>query len=164
VIDFIILIPLGIGGWLGFKKGILGEIVDLLHFIVAFAISFKLIGFIIKIGQNYFRLNPALESQFVFILAIGITLILLYTVGQRFETNINYDVPGNWDNIVGAVFGVIKYAIAISFFFWFITPFGTMSAKLTDSAAVFPIVRTLAPRLVGGTSYQDLSKAIQEAM
>jgi len=155
---------MGWWGYIGYKNGILKEIVDILHFAVAFALSFKLVGFIYTAVSDYFILNRNIESEIVFFLSFSIALVLLQTVGKRFSTSVEYDFPGQWDNIVGAIFGAIKIAFAVSFFLWIVAAFGVFKPLLTDSASLYPIVKSLAPKAVGGETDNDVSEAIRQAM
>lgn len=159
-----IILPLALGGYNGYRNGILTEIVGLLHFSVAFIISFKLVGITLSFIRNYFSFHQNQYPQLAFALAIILTMILMQTVGSRFKTEVDYDFPGNWDNIAGAVFGVLKFCFALSFFFWFITSFGEMKEKLTKGAIIFPVVESIGPQMVGGKNKQDLSKAIEKAL
>jgi membrane protein required for colicin V production len=164
IIDIVLLIPIIWGAYEGFKKGILSEIVGVLHFSIAFAIAFKLIGFTIKVVDDYFLPNPNFYPQIAFALAIFAALLLMNKVGSRFKTEVDFDFPGNWDNIVGAIFGVLKYCFMLSFLVWFITSFGTMRPTLTDKAFVYPVIESLGPTSVGGKTKQDLSDAIKKAL
>lgn len=165
ILDLFVLIPLLWGGYQGYMKGLLSEVVSILHFGIAFAVSFKIVGLIFKLIRDYaFAFNAGLYPSLAFACSVLGALALLTTAGRYLKTEIDYDFPGAWDNIIGAGFGVIKYAIVLSFFFWFITGFGSLQPALIQDSFTYSIVESIAYKLVGVETRQDLSDAITRAL
>lgn len=166
ILDLIILIPLLWGGYQGYTKGLLSEVVSILHFGIAFIISFKLVGLLFRkvLEQYVFQFNPNFIAELAFACSVIGALALLTTAGRYLKTEIDYDFPGAWDNIIGAGFGVVKYAIVLSFFFWFIDAFGSLRTNLTGDSYTYSIVQNIAFKIVGVTDDDALSRAIGEAL
>lgn len=167
IFTIIMLAPLAWGAYQGYAAGLLSEIVGILHFAIAFAISFKVMGLVINLVQIYiFNFNPNLFAQVAFGCAVGGAFGLLATLGKYLKTEIEYDFPGAWDNIIGAVVGFLKYAVALSFFFWFIHGFGSIQPDLKVSFAkmIYDTIEQFAFQLVGATNYDEISAAIKEAL
>lgn len=163
ILDLLILIPLILGAYRGYVSGLLSEVVGVLHFLLAFIVSFKIIGIILKLISAYlFVFNPMLMAQVAFAAATGATFALLMSLGQYLQTEIKYDFPGAWDNIIGAIFGMIKTVVAISFFIWFMSIFGAPKQEQRDSAKLYVIIEIVAPQIVGVKNGQELSRAIRD--
>lgn len=166
MIDVIFIIPLLWGAYQGYKKGILSEVIGVIYFAVSFAVSFKLIGFAYKFLKDgaWFQFIEPLEAHIIFGVAVGVTMILLVKVGVKFKTEVEYDFPGQWDNIVGAFFGLIKWAFAMSFVWWFISGFAQIPQKTKDSAFLFPYIELMAAQSIGGEDSRDIAKVIKDNM
>lgn len=166
MVDIIILLPLLWGAYSGYRRGLLSEIVSLLHFIIAFVICFKIIGFIFRLTSQYlFVFHQDTLAQLALASSFVATILLLNTVVSKYlKTEIEFDFPGAWDNIIGAIFGMAKFAVLVSFLFWFSTAFGTMRPKLTDKAMAYPVIESIAPKLLGVNNAKELNAVIRDAL
>lgn len=166
MIDIIFILPIAWGGYLGYKKGILSEVIGVIYFSVSFAVSFKLFGAAYKFLKDgeWFQFIEPLEAHIIFGISVGLTMVLLGTVGAKFKTEVEYDFPGQWDNIVGIVFGMIKMAFAMSFIWWFISGFAQIPTKTRDSAFLFHWIEPIAAQSIGGEDGRDVAKVIKDNM
>jgi|GEM_PF-2439997 membrane protein required for colicin V production len=150
IFNLLIFMPLGWGAYKGYEAGLLSEIVGILHFAIAFAISFKITGFIIKlVNNNIFNFSDGLLAPVAFCCAVAGALALLNTLGKYMKTEIEYDFPGAWDNIIGAVVGLIKYAIILSFFFWFLSGFGKVTEDLKGNSVLYSTIEHITYKMMG---------------
>lgn len=163
LLDIMIAIPLGWGFYRGFSKGILAELVGTIHFAIAFAISFYIVGIVFGLAHgNIFKFDKAIFAKVVFACAVGGAFALLSTAGKYLKTEIEFDFPGSWDNIIGGIFGVVKFAIILSFFFWFIDGFGDLNKEFQGSSRLYPIVNNIAGQLLGAETPEQLDDRIIE--
>ncbi|MCS6820697.1 MAG: CvpA family protein [Microscillaceae bacterium] len=169
ILDLLLLVPIAFGGYQGYKQGLLAQVVSLLHFVLAFMICFKAVGFLLRLINLYiFFFNEVMFPYIGFLLAIVATFVLLDKVGKHFKTEVDYDIPGKWDNIIGAVLGTLRYAFAASFILWFIEGFGTI--RLNDGegwqkkGVINPIVKSIALKVSGSQTQDQLARKIREAL
>ena len=152
LLDIMIFLPVAWGGWQGYARGILAEIVVTIHFAIAFAISFYLVGILFAVThENVLEFNEDVLAKVTFACSVGGAFALLNTAGKYLKTEIEFDFPGAWDNLVGALFGVIKYAIVLSFFFWFIEGFGEIDGNFKSKSFFYDTVRGVSGQLLGTT-------------
>jgi uncharacterized membrane protein required for colicin V production len=162
VLDILTLIIVGLGGYLGYTRGILQEIVGLFQFIIAFLISFKLIAVIFQILHLYlFQFHTELMPAILFACTIGATFALLATLGKYLKSEIEYDLPGAWDNIAGGIFGALKYAVNLSFFYWFTMAFGQIAPAYKAESSSYFVVEKVAYTLTGVPDRNGLDGAIR---
>ncbi|WP_026998905.1 CvpA family protein [Eisenibacter elegans] len=165
ILDIVLLFPFAWGAYQGYKNGIIQEIINFLHFMIAFVLCFKVSGIVLKfIDNNYFNFHDNTFAQVAFFFSLGLTIIALKQIGSHFKTETDYDLPGQWDNIVGAIFGLIKYAFIISFALWFLSAFGVMRDDLSRNGFVHVMVEKIGIYAVGGKNKQDISFAILQAL
>ena len=161
IVDLLLIAPLIWGAYKGYVNGILSEIVGILHFAIAFAISFYIISLVIGITHGYlFEFRPEVMAQAIFLISFALSMILLTTAGKYLKTEIEYDFPGAWDNVIGAISGAIKYAVLISFFFWFLTAFGGPKELITNSNT-YPYLKSVAHQIMGVKTDRELNEKIR---
>lgn len=165
IIDILILIPIGWAGYKGYTNGLLQELVAILHFVVAFLFSFKFVGFIFKILNTYlFVFELKHYPEVVMACSTVTSLVLLMTLGKYLKTEIEFDFPGAWDNIIGGIFGAIKFFVVLSFFIWFIDAFGDLKIEVISKSYLYGFVQSIAFTLIGVQNDQQLSDAIIRLM
>jgi membrane protein required for colicin V production len=162
ILDILTLLLVGAGGFLGYRNGLLGELVDLLHFIIAFFISFYIISLLFRLLDIYlFQFDTNLLPSIVFACSCGATFALLATLGKFLKTEIEYDFPGAWDNIIGGIFGVLKYTIVLSFFYWFIMAYGKIHEGYKIESMTYLSIEKVAYTLTGVNDKTGLDTAIR---
>jgi membrane protein required for colicin V production len=164
-LDFLIILVLAFGAYKGYSKGILSELVGFFHFAIAFLLCFKILGIIFNIIRNYvFNFNETVYPEFAFACIVGASFALLASLGKYLKTEIEYDFPGAWDNIIGAAFGLVKMAVVLSFFFWFTSGFGSFTINIKKDSALFPVIENISFTMLGVKNDADLSTAITNAL
>ncbi|MCB9195384.1 MAG: CvpA family protein [Flavobacteriales bacterium] len=112
-IDIIILIPLLWAGYRGFTKGVIIEIVGILAFVLGIWGAIYFSDFIADFVTD--NINKKYEPVISFtILFIGI-VILVFVLGKMLEKVINLAQLKLANKIAGAVFGVSKILLILSF-------------------------------------------------
>lgn len=113
-LDILIIIPLIIGGWRGFKKGFIIEIFTLLAMLVGIyaGIHFS------DLMANVLRENLGLTSEYLPAIAFTVTLLLVgamvYFAGKLIEKAVKVVALGTVNKIAGLVFGLIKVWFILS--------------------------------------------------
>jgi membrane protein required for colicin V production len=164
ILDILVLAALGWGAYNGYRSGLLSEVVTLLHFLIAFGLSFLIIRFLFNIIGSYFFNFNDIFPHLAFACTLGAAAAILSTAGKYLKTEIEYDFPGAWDNITGAIFGVLKYAVLLSFFFWLCTGLGSFNQTLVTDSITFKVIEPIAHTITGTKNSQDLSMFMRNAL
>lgn len=148
VIDIVILVFFGIGAYSGFKKGFILETISLAAFFIAIIVGIKLLNigvdFISQYIDGYDHILPVIVFTLLF---IGI-IILLNWIGKLLKKVLDMTLFGSIDDIVGAVLGIVKWALVISIFFWVFNSFGgKFSSEVTAESFLYEPVSSFAPSL-----------------
>lgn len=162
LLDFIILAFLGWGGYSGYNKGLIEAVVGMLHFVIAFLICFTLVGLVISLmNKHIFIFQNDIYPEFIFATSIIASNYLLGFLEQYVKTEIEYDLPGIWDNVVGGIFGAIKHSLILSFCFWFLTGVGSFQPNLTKNSYMYGIVENIALVVSNSKSQAELDAKIK---
>lgn len=152
--DLLILLVLAIGGYFGYRKGFLIEIISILAFVIATMTAFKLLHTTINFFKNHFdsgSMAPAVAFITVF---VGV-FFLIFTLGKFLTNMLRYTLFGSVDKFAGAVVGVVKYAFAISVIFWLLHAAGLDKIYLaqTKGAIIYPYILEFARTFISWVSY-----------
>lgn len=142
--DIIILIILAVGGFSGFKKGLIVEIISILAFILAIIGGFKLLHigmeYLSKAYDGFGSLLPFIAFIVIFVLI----LLLVNIVGKILKKIIDWTPLGVLDNFAGALIGIAKWALGISIILWVMSglhigfpEFATRNSKIMPYIADF---------------------------
>lgn len=148
-LDILLLIPLLFGAYLGYKKGLLLEIVSLVALIVAIIGAFKLLDFGMDLLQPYFEnWEQALPIISFILLFVGI-LLLVNLVGKIVKKILDMTLLGGLDNFAGSVIGLLKWAFGVSLVLWLGESIEiSISADMAEGTYIYPIVASIAPFVV----------------
>jgi len=168
-LDFIFILPLIWGAYSGWKDGVLDDIVVAIHFLIAFALSFKILSvafyylnaFIFTFSANG-STGVSSFSVMLFATSVGATFILLGVSNQYLKTHIEYDFEGAWDNISGSIFGVIKYILVSSFIVWFLQGFGEFNKDMRSKSYLFAYIEKASYTIIGVKDARQMSDVILE--
>ncbi len=160
-LDIILLIPLFFGAYLGFKKGLLLEIVSLVAFFLAIIGAFKLVSW----GEEFLRpYLPNWEQALPivsFILLFVAILIIVNMIGKITKKVLDMTLLGGLDNFAGAVLGLLKWTFGVSLVLWFAQSMNIgVTAESAEGTYIYPIVASTAPFVV--ESFSQYLPFIQE--
>ena len=145
-LDIILIIILLFGAYRGFQKGLVVELFGLLAFILAIFVGVIMMEvgteFLQKFINGYEKLLPYLAFLLIFILVV-LTMKLLAWLLKK---GLNLTPLGAVDNLAGAILGILKWSLGISFMFWIFSIFGLdFPSSATSDTFLYPIVASLAP-------------------
>ncbi|MFC2124950.1 CvpA family protein [Bacteroidota bacterium] len=145
-LDIILLIPLLFGGYLGYKKGLILELIGILALILAIIGSFKLLNETIRFLSGYF---PEYSNMVPFIAFLGLFIIILVLVsllGRFLKKIIDLTILGSVDNLLGAILGVFKWAFLMSVILWLFSQINvSVPADLAEGSFLYEKIESLAP-------------------
>ncbi len=145
-LDLILLIPLLLGAYLGFKRGLLLELFGIIALVLAILGAFKLL----HEGIEFLNQHIPEYSNFVpFIAFIGIfvgILIIVNLLGLLLKRLIDFTILGAFDNLSGAILGIFKWAFLISIILWLTERIHiTIPDNLTENSYLYPYIIDFAP-------------------
>jgi membrane protein required for colicin V production len=154
------------GGYAGYKKGLLVEILTFLAFIIAIISAFKLTHLVVSlISKNPGVQNPTLP-YIAFLLIFILVFIGIYLLSKFLKRILDFTLLGMFDSWAGALLGCCKMAFGISLFLWL-----TFTAKiqfpkdLISDSVIYPPLIPFAPNVVRWVShvipFQDIFPLIK---
>lgn len=147
-LDIILIIPLVFGAVMGFRKGLLLEIIGILAFVLAIIGGFKLM----EIGISY--LQEHIEGMdhllpFISFLVIFLAIILLVNMlGKLLKKAVDLTLLGGLDKFAGAIVGIAKWAIGLSIILWLTSNFGVELPGQDQELVLYPYLVKLGPNII----------------
>jgi len=151
-IDIILLLLLITGAIRGFLKGFIFEIAVLgslfLGMYTGFHFAYLIQPWLLKIG----KMNPATVSYVSFFVIFLVVAVGIFFLAKLFTGLVNIAALGIFNKILGAIFGLLKYAFIISIVLYFFNQLDAkhhyLSAdKKAESHVYYPVLK-LAPALL----------------
>lgn len=153
--DLLLLVPIAMGAFNGYKRGLLIEIIGILAFITALVLGFKFLGkgmdFIGEfIGQDTSgKLLPYLSFIFIFFP----TVFMINKLGWAFRKALRLTFIGTLDGIAGAALGAVLWFFGLSMLYWLVQSIGlNIPAKYAADSEVLPLLQTFAPNIISKAS------------
>lgn len=152
-IDIILLVPLLIGAYKGYKKGFFQEVVAILAFILAIVGGFKLLHVGMDLLDEYFSISGEILPYIAFILIFLIIIIGVSLLGKAIKKILDLTLLGTVDNFAGMIVSVLKWTFGLSVLFWLSSSVGIEpSEEMTEGAYIYPVVVGFAPKVVSALS------------
>lgn len=146
VLDLILLIPLILGAYTGYRRGLIMELVGVIALILAILGAFKLLHAGIDFLSRYI---PEYSNFIPFIAFIGIfigILILVNLLGKLTKKFLDLTILGTFDNFAGALIGIFKWAFLTSIVLWLSLQVDLkIPDQLTENSILYPYIVELAP-------------------
>lgn len=168
IIDIILLTILLIGAFKGYRRGFLLEIIAIGALLLGIIGGLRLLHWGMEILSDYFEIHSQLLPYITFIVIFIGIILLVNLLGKAMKKIIDMTLLGNFDDIAGAVIGIIKWAFGLSVILWISNRFGiTIPEHLTDSSRIYPWIEDFAPSIVGYLTgifpfIEDLLKLISD--
>jgi membrane protein required for colicin V production len=168
-IDLLILFPLLIGAYTGYKRGLLLEIVAILAFVIAVVLGFKLLDYGLNFLEPYVSSSNRFLPYFAFAIIFFPIILLVNKLGSLLRKSLQYTLLGSFDSMAGAIMGIFTWAFGISVFLWLIAAVGVLiPADATAGTFLYPIIEPIAPNIISKASAlfprgEDIIESIQQA-
>ena len=167
ILDIILVIILVLGGFSGFKKGLILEIITFLALILGILGGF----YLMHLGVDFLQKNLNLTGQFVpvlsFIMIFVAIIALVNLLGKALKKIIDMTLLGSFDNMAGAVIGVLKWGFGISIIVWLISYLEFTDQAFFANSEVIPYLQPIAPMVMDFIAVlipyvHDLGDAIEQ--
>ncbi len=149
-LDLVLLVPLAIGAYSGFREGFLHELFSIFAFIIGLLAAFKLLHVGVDMLQDNFDLEGAWLPLISFIGIFILVVILTRAVGKVLRKIVHATPLGAVDSIAGALLSVVKWALGLSVVLWILDTFGlSLPQDWTEGSLLFPYLRPMSEWLMG---------------
>jgi membrane protein required for colicin V production len=162
-LDGIILLFLILGAYKGYKKGLIVEIISLLIFIFLLILVFK--G--LQVGHDWAEFSKSISFTSFLLFFILIALAVSW-LDKLLKTVVKKVLFEGFDNILGAIFGMFKYAVAMAILLQLFTYMGITNANKLSNSKFYPLLTRSAEFTSQFLSYipqyQEMIEAIQKQL
>lgn len=151
LLDIIILVPLALFGWNGYKKGLIIEVASLAALVIGLYVAFYFSDFAAEMLNDLFDLDQKYVAVIAFLMTFIVVLFLVLTLGKALEKVVKILLLGLLDKIAGAVFGILKGALILSILIFVINYFNfgdyLFKEEARTKSVFFEPVKSIAPAL-----------------
>jgi membrane protein required for colicin V production len=151
VLDIILLIPLLLFAYNGFKKGIIIELASLAALILGLYFAFYFSDLAADLLNKWFSIDPSYLAAIAFIVTFLVVVVVVVTVGKILQKFIDILLLGFFNKLAGAIFGLLKGALVLSILIFIINYFdGSRSVfkkETCEKSIFYTPVESIAPKL-----------------
>jgi len=115
-LDIVLIIPIIIGGWFGFKKGFIIAFFTLLALLVGLYAGIHFSDFVSNLISKNFNYHSHYLPVITFTLIFLLVGAMVYFAGKALEKVITIVALSPLNKVAGLLFGIIKYAVFTSTF------------------------------------------------
>ena len=150
--DIIIIVLLLIGAVRGFMKGFVYEIAILGSLFLGIYAAFKLAYLAQPTLRKLGNMDPHLLAVLSFILMFLLVVVGIYFLAKLFTSLVDKAGLGVFNKLMGAVFGILKFAFIISILIYFFNHFNEkhhyISPEKQSSSKLYLPVAGFAPAVL----------------
>lgn len=166
VIDIILAIALGFGFFKGFFKGFIVEVASLGALFLGLLGAVRFSGFVSDLLNEFFDWNPVAVQTGSYLIVFIIIVYLISVLAKALTKIISKASLGLFNKFLGALFGVLKWAILMSVALFFLGKLNTwvtiIDAKTIESSILYQPITELGEYLFSWGS--ELSKELPEEL
>lgn len=151
LLDIILLIPLLLFAWNGYRKGFIVEVASLAALILGLYVAFFFSDFAAEMLNNLFDINQKYVAVFAFLITFIVVIFLVLTVGKIVQKFVDILLLGFLNKLAGAVFGFLKGALLLSILIFVINYFDygeyIIKKEEREKSIFFEPIESIAPAL-----------------
>lgn len=152
--DFFLAIPILFGAFMGFRKGLLLELVSLVGLVLAILGGLKLLDTALPLMREFIGDAHGLLPYVTFLVVFVGIILLIHLGGLLLKKVIDFTPFGMFDNVLGGVLGALKWCLAISLLLYVSEMAGiSVSKETADASVVYPVVIKSTPYALDILSY-----------
>lgn len=149
--DLLLLIPIVMGAFNGYKRGLLVEVIGIVAFVLAIIFGFRFLGLGMAFVSDVLGddLTGRMLPYMSFLLIFFPTVFAINKIGWIFRKALRLTFLGVLDGIGGAALGAILWAFGLSVLFWLASAIGVnIPERFLAESEVYPFLKNFAPNLV----------------
>ena len=163
-IDIILAIALGFGFFKGFYKGFIVEVSSLGALFLGLLGAVKFSGFIANILNEFFGWSPVAVKTVSYLVVFIFIVYALSVLAGSLTKIINKASLGLFNKFLGALFGLLKWAILMSVVFFFVVKLNTwitiIDVEMMENSILYQPITKLGEYLFSWGS--EISKELPE--
>jgi membrane protein required for colicin V production len=119
-IDIVIAAVLIFSLWRGWRNGFIYELAVLCAFFTGLYAAFKFAWFAQNKISQWFSMSHQSAAEISFFVMFVVVFVVTILLGKMFSSLVNVTPLGIFNKILGALFGLLRYALVLSLLFWFL--------------------------------------------
>ncbi len=151
VLDIIIVIPLLLFAYGGYKKGLIIEVASLAALVLGLYIAFFFSDFAASMLNDLFDMNQKYVAVIAFLMTFIVVIFVVISIGKVLEKFVEVLLLGFLNKLSGALFGMIKGALILSILIFVINYFNfgdyIMKKETRQNSLFYKPVELIAPTL-----------------
>ncbi len=164
VIDIVLGAAIVWGGYKGYKKGFLLEILSIFIFVLGVVLLFFLLAKTFVSTEEYVDV-PKSTTFGIYIVIYLVGAAVLNSLGKKLQDKIDYSILDDFDNFAGMLVGALKHAIFLSIFIWLFDAVGlSLPPEITQDSLLYPRLLSFQEWLVdvGATIAPSIGETARE--
>lgn len=166
ILDIIIIIPLLLFAWQGYKKGFIIEVATLAALILGLYFSFYFSDYTARLLNEYFTIDEKYIAALSFIVTFIVVVIAISAIGKVLQKFIDIILLGFLNKAAGAIFGIIKGALLLSILLLIINYFDTsqnlIKEEYKEKSVFYEPIADFAPQLYSWLHLENFDFRIPE--
>lgn len=153
--DLLLLVPIVMGAFNGYKRGLLVEVIGIFAFVLAILFGFRFLGIGMDVLSEFvgIDLGGRMLPYLSFLLIFFPTVFAINKIGWLFRKALRLTFLGVLDGLGGAVLGAVLWAFGLSVLIWLASAVGIgVPERFTLDSEVYPFLKSFAPDLVDKVS------------
>ena len=163
-LDIIILVPVIIFVFKGFRKGLVIELASLAALFLGIYLGIYFSDFVAGLLIKHLGFSANYTSAVAFTLIFVAVIIIMRLIAKTIEKALDLTALGFFNKILGAVFGLLKVLFLVSLILYVIVKFDPYEKILTrttkDNSRLYKPVSIIAPTAIPRikTEYENFQK------
>lgn len=125
------------------------EVIGIIGFTIGIVAGLYFTPYLSDLLSGLFEQFPGWARIICFIIIFILIVVAINLVGMAVKKTIDLTPLGPFDDMAGALVGIILWAITLSFLLWFIELFGIkVGPEYTEGSLLYPFLADLAPVIV----------------
>ena len=165
-LDILLIIPLLYGAWKGFKRGLIFEIAMITGLLIGCYLAFKFLHYFESIVSRFITHSEKFLPYITFLIVAVLVIVLVIFLAKLLEQILKITSLNAFNKIGGAVFGVIKYALVLSFLLALFRPVdlrtGIINAQTKNTSLLYNKVLSISHYLF--PALQDMKEEFRKRL
>ncbi|HHL57667.1 MAG: hypothetical protein DRI88_04155 [Bacteroidetes bacterium] len=151
LLDIIILIPLLLFTWQGYRKGFIIEVATLAALLLGVYFALYFSDYAASLLTDYFTIDEKYLAALSFIVTFIVVVVAVIVIGKIVQKFVNLLLIGFLNKAAGAIFGLLKGALLVSILLVAINYFDAsenlIKKEQKEKSVLYQPVASLAPWL-----------------
>ena len=150
-LDIVIIIPLLLFAWQGYKRGLIIEVATLAALILGLFFAFYFSDYAANLLNEHFNIDEKYIAALSFIVTFIVVVFTVVAIGKILQKIIDIILLGFLNKAAGAVFGIVKGALILSILLLIINYFDSnqklIKEEYKESSIFYEPIASFAPYL-----------------